>query len=289
MQDSSNSIFFDRDWLSAICGKDRFQIIELERRGSELTAVFRQRKFLGMSIVDCPPFNPFQMRIIHKPDDIKTTTKYSRQCHLLSELHENVRNHWRVNFKLPSEVNTVSVLNQYNYKSNWCNTCFINANTSLDNAYLNLSSKTKNRLHQAQSENIFYNNWDDLSLIWNCDNYYLKHGLTQKIMESILPILKERNAIHLYSYKRGKNIESISIIIEDGADRYLWANIQNPKFKNRLSQSHILWKAIQESLRAGQNFHFDGSIVFSIENFFMGFGSEIQSYALCKWNKFTNY
>ena len=82
-----------------------------------------------------------------------------------------------------------------------------------------------------------------------------------------------------FTCTRGKNIESISIIIEDGADQIYGQIFKTQKFKNRLSQSNILWKSHSGKFTGSQNFHFDGSIVFSIEkNFFMGFGSRNQSY-----------
>ena len=96
----------------------------------------------------------------------------------------------------------------------------------------------------------------------------------EKISE-IIQISKAKKCGEIYGYYNENNeLISAIFIIKDNMKNYLLLTSTNSEGKSKEAVACLIWQSLQETIKEGKDFDFEGSMILGVEKFFRSFGGE---------------
>lgn len=278
------------EWWDEVV-KDQWEVA-VAANGSQVLAImpFYKVKKGPWTVISNPHFTPYSGPFYDYPDNQKTTTKVSYENKINQSLIDQLPSYASLNLNCHLEFsNSLSFLwngfqdlNRYTY--------LLNLKQDKEFIWKNFRENMRRDIRKAE-KNIVVEPNEQPDVIEFC----LKESY-RKQKKKYPPIFNQyygRIFEFMKKYKCGKSWKAVD---KDGKELHasiccLWDNKSAYYLIGGTTQEHsnsgavslLLWHAIQESQKMGQNyFNFEGSILPGVEKFFRGFGGELTPYSNLK-------
>ncbi len=277
-------IFSQHWWLDAVCGKDNWDVVIIEKGGQIWATMpyYTTRKMM-LKMVFMPKITQFMGPYIKYPKGQKYERKLSYEKEIMTELIDKLP---KVDFFyqdfspsiqnwLPFFWNGFKQTTRYTYS--------IEDTSDIDNIFSDFKSNIKTDIKKAKKiVNI------DTSL--GIENFYNINKMTFDRQNMDIPYsldflrnfdkkCKENNASKIYfAIDKENNIHSAIYVVWDKQTMYYLLSGGNPQFRNSGATSLLLFEAIQDASKMGLSFDFEGSMIEPIEKVFRAFGGKLTPY-----------
>lgn len=276
-----SDLFLKQEWLDIISENSKIKMIELSFKNSHLIAAFVQKTYGPFHTHTCAEFTPHNIKIFHEIETTNAYSIYSKEVKLLELLDRELNTYSRVKIKFPLNFYTLSPLLGSYSKAYWATTCWIPSDTKIDSLWHQIHAGTRNHIQSGQKDTAIIED-APLETIYNLileNPYYAKSSLSLHKLTQIKQYLDPLQSFKTFSVQDpNQHIIATAILIRSENVWYFWMNATDKQFQNRESNSILIWRAIEFAINLGCHFHFDGSMVPSIEKVFKSFTSETKPY-----------
>ena len=279
-------IFSRAWWMDAVCGKENWDVILVEKGGQIVAALPYYFIKKGRKIKIYQPLLTQTNGIwIKYPEKQKYSTRLSYERKVMREMVEELEklpiSYYNQNFKysisnwLPFYWRGFKQTTRYSY--------IISDLTDLNRIFENFHCSKRRNIRKAEK---IVNIKEDL----NIEEFYRLHQMTygrqgMKLPYSFSFIKKFDEECCKHSCRKifyaedlqKRKCGAIYIVWDENSAYYIMGGTDT-QLRNSEATSLLLWEAIKFSSKVSKKFDFEGSMIESIEKYFSLFGSEQKQY-----------
>jgi lipid II:glycine glycyltransferase (peptidoglycan interpeptide bridge formation enzyme) len=284
LDESEMSIFSKDWWLDAVCGKNNWNVVLVEKGGHIVGALpfFCCQRFVFKGI-GMPLLTQTMGPYIKYPPGQKYETKLGYEKEIFNSLIESLP---KVDF----------FLQNFNYRiTNWLAfywkgfeqktryTYVLENLNDLDSVWKNFNNKLRTDIRKAERE---------LKVVDsdNCEAFYeinkktfVRQNLATpyqlEFVKNIDSACMNRGCRKIFlAVDDEQNIQAAIYIVWDQASAYYLMGGSDPRFRNSGATSLLLWHAVKFANTRVSRFDFEGSMHENIERFFRSFGAVQKPY-----------
>lgn len=277
--ETSISIFSQGWWLDAVCGKENWNVVLIEK-GGQIVASFPyylKRKY-GFQMIQMPMLTQTMGPWIRYPVGQKYAKKLAYEKDIFSELiallpdfNSFLQNfHYSITNWLPFYWHGFVQTTRYTY--------VLNNLTDVNNIYDSFRENIRREIRKAEKFVEVYIS-EDIELFYQINKMTFERQ--NKAIPYSLEFLKQLDMVLAANKCRKiflakdeqERIHAAVYIIWDTHSAYYLMGGGHPELRHSGAHSLLIWKAIQHSATVTKKFDFEGSMIEPVERFFRGFGA----------------
>lgn len=272
---------FSKDWwLDAICGKDNWNVVVVEKGGQIIASMpYYMRKRLGKDIFTMPRLTQ-TMGPWLRPSSAKYANQLTEQKNLMTALiqkfppfdHFSQNFHYSVTNWLPFYWDGFSQTTMYTYVLEEIN--------DTQKIWYGMLPKIRTDIKKAQSRFGLKVRTDigiDVFLTM-VEQTFARQGMklpySRNLVKKLNNECKKHNARRIFFAKdQDDRIHAAVYIVWDENSAYYLMGGSDPDLRNSGANSLCMWEAIKFASTVTKAFDFEGSMIESVERFFRAFGA----------------
>ena len=271
-------------WLDAVCGKQGWDVILVERN-NEIVASFPYyiKHNAGMRFLAMPPLTQKLGVYIKYPENQSTVAKLSYEKDVMNEIITRLPKHdfFRVNFDyrytnwLPFYWQKFSQTTRYTY--------VIEDISDVDRVYQNFDSSKKRNIKKARR-------LVEVGFDLPCKDFYENHRMNlQKQGEKISysfdifrnlyeAVYREGRGRAIYCRDKQGNLHAAYLVVWDHVSAFNLVTNIDPDYRDSGASSLLIYEMIQYLSGKVKKFDFEGSMIEGVERSYRRFGTEPKPY-----------
>jgi len=275
---------FSKDWwLDAVCGKENWNVVLVEKDGQIIASMpYYIVKRRMMRIITMPQLTQTIGPWIKYPANQKYSKRITFEKKIFTELINKIPKHASFNQNFHYSITNWLPFYWQGFKQTTRYT-YVIALTDLDRIFADFSREKRRNIKKAKDIVEIRN---DLS----SERFYQNHVLTlskqsTKILYSFELFFKIYNACHInhackifYAVDKYDNLHSAIFTVSDKQSAYDLISTIDPDFRNSGSASLLVWEALKHYADRTKKFDFEGSMIECVENSFRAFGARQMPY-----------
>jgi len=277
-------IFSTADWLDAVCGKDNWDVIFVEKDHKIVaTMPYVKKKRMNLSMIFMPILTQTMGPYIKYPKNQKYERKLSYEKELMTLLINQLPTvdfffqnfHYTITNWLPFKWKGFEESTQYTY--------ILSDLSDLESVWKNFRSNIKTDIKKAKKVITVEENFDIEEfykinqMTFGRQNLKIPYSL--EFLQNIDTYCCNRSCRKiLMAYDSEKNIHAVIYVIWDNNTMYYLMSGGNPQYRNSGANSLLVWEAIQLASKMKLVFDFEGSTIEPIERVFRAFGAKQTPY-----------
>lgn len=272
-------VFLQYWWLDAVCGKDNWDVVLIEKGGLIWGALpyYYFKTCIGL-ILGMPKLTQFIGLWIRYPNGQKYTSKLSHEKEIIQGLISKLPKfalfkqnfHYALTNWLPFYWKDFKQTTKYTY--------VIPSGLSEKVIWENLDKQTRSDIRNAK-EKLKIREITSLRVFYNINKQtFTRKGVripyTYKLLRTIDNAVKDNNSGKIFVAEDGKgNLHASCYLIWDEREIYYLAGGIDHNHKNSGAMSLLIWRGINMALEQDKSFNFEGSMLEPVEKYFRGFGA----------------
>ena len=276
----NNSLFQKPWWLDAVCGKDNWDVVLVEKGGQIIASMpYYMSKRHGMRIITMPKLTQ-TMGPWLRPSNAKYANQLAEQKDLMTSLIEKLpafacfaqNFHYSITNWLPFYWQGFSQTTRYTY--------VLEEISDTQKIWNGLLPKIRTDIKKAQNRfglKVCTDLGIDAFLIMN-EQTFTRQGMKLTYSKDFVKRLdnacKEHNARRIFFAKDmdGRIHAAVYIVWDENSAYYLMGG-SDPDLRNSGANSLCMWEAIKFASTVTKAFDFEGSMIEPVERFFRAFGA----------------
>jgi len=276
-----NSLFQKPWWLYAVCGKDNWNVVVVEKGGQIIASMpYYIVKRRGMRIITMPKLTQ-TMGPWLRPSSAKYANQLAEQKDLMTALIEKLpafacfsqNFHYSITNWLPFYWQGFSQTTRYTY--------VLEEISVTSRIWDGMLPKIRTDIKKAQNRfglKVCTDLGIDTFLTIN-EKTFSKQGMqlpySKNFVKRLDKACKEHNARKIFFAKDsdGRIHAAVYIVWDENSAYYLMGG-SDPKLRNSGANSLCMWEAIKFASTVTQKFDFEGSMIEPVERFFRSFGAK---------------
>jgi len=276
---------FSKDWwLDAVCGKDNWDVILINKNNSIIAALpyYTKRKY-GFKLITSPKLTPTIGVWIKYPENQSYTKKLSYEKRIFTELVEKLPKFDYFSQNLHNSITNWLPFYWKGFKQTTGYTYVINEISDLKNVKYNMTSNLRNKINKA-AKTIKITECDDLKSFYKINKMtYERQKLFIPYSFEFLEVLTKACVNHncskiLMAKDMKGNIHAVIYIVWDDISAYRLISGFDPKYGDSGAASLIGWEAIKCAAMYTNSFDFEGSMLEGVEKRNRSFGAMQKPY-----------
>ena len=271
---------FSRDWwLDAVCGEPNWDVVLFKRNKNIVASMpFFVRERFGLRLISMPVLTPKMGPYIKYSGKETHYKKLSFEKKVMQKLIEQLPDFssfeqnfdFKISNWLPFYWLGFSQQTFYTYKIELDNV------DKLDNIY---ESDIRRQIKKSVREEVAITEKTSIGEFYelNKKTFARKRATipySLSFIENLYSILKDRNSVKILSaINKDKKLLASCFLVEDFESTYYLMGGMDPDFKQTGAVDFLLSTAIEETLKKGKRFDFEGSMIEPIEKKFRSFGA----------------
>ncbi len=287
-KEDENIPIFSKDWwMDAVCGKNNWDALIVER-GDDILAsmpLFFKTK-LGLKYVTVPKNTQTQGVHIRYPEGQKYEKRLGFEKQVMTEIIDQLEElgifYFQQNFHY--SLDNWQPFYWRAFKQTTRYTSVISDLTDLSQVFADFSKGARKDIRRAEKDAIVFTT-EDLGLFYSLhDQVYERQGLsvsreTNRIIERIDSSFKQRNSRVMIAAKDGRGkVHSIVYLVWDHNSAYLLMSGTDLDLRDSNFKTLLVWEAIKYAARVTKKFDFEGSMIENIADYFRKFGGRLMPY-----------
>jgi len=269
--------FLEPWWLDAAAGPGNWSALLAKRKGVTAALPYVKKSRLGLIQIGQPPLTQF-LGPWFSPHPLEASLGVQHK--LLDDLIDALPRHFRYRQSWAPEVRNFLAFHWHGFKQSSRCSYRIPAETSHEAAWLGLDSRARGDIrHARKNPKLVITRASDTSAVAEAVGHvFARKRIRAPITSQELAVIDSR----LDSFERrdifaasaeDRNVAAIYVLRGRATDFYLLGgNITSPACRGALSA--CLWSAIEQSLREGRDFDFEGSMLRQVETYFRSFAPQ---------------
>lgn len=279
------SVFMQPWYLDIVC-ENNWEVAILEKEKKVVAAlVYSTIKNKGLTYITSPRFTPAVGPYIKKNIKQKRINLSSQERKMILRLFQQLPKYDSLRVKLSPEIIDWRSLFWKGFKQTTYFSSRIDQSKYMKDV-LSTSGNSVRALNKKAIERLFINTSSNSELLYRLVSLTFERKnkeftLLKTQFYKLIHELKSRNNLIALVARNNENVDVGCIVcIEDlDAIYYLFGGF-DPAHKSSGSQTALLISGIEISRKKNKHFDFEGSMVESIDNFFMAFDPDILPYSL---------
>lgn len=275
---------FSRDWwMDAVCGKDNWDVLLVEKNGEIVASLpYYLHKKYGLKAITQPPLTQTNGIWIKYPPDQKYASKLSYEKEVMTEIIEQLEL-LRVDYFCQNFHYSITNWQPFYWKGFQQTTCYtyvipnINA-INLDNLFSEFSHAKRKNIRRAKS-------MLNVRMGLGAQEFYDHHKMSLKKQGEIISYtfdtfekiysaaVKRGHGQTIYSIDNSQRIHSALFVIWDENSAYNLISTIDPDMRNSGSASLLVQEIIRRMSSTTIHFDFEGSMIEGVENSFRQFAT----------------
>lgn len=273
-------IFSTSWWLDAVCGKDKWDVVLVEKGGKIVASMpYYQNIIKGNIFMQMPLLTQTLGPYIIYPVKQKYEKRLAFEKEVMNSLLDALpdfdqfgqRFHYFITNWLPFYWTGFEQTTRYTY--------VLDLHDDLEYIFRNFGSNIKSDIRKAEKI-VAIKETDDLQSFYNLiASTFSKQGknvpYTVDVLTRIDKACVQNNCRKIFVAEDENGIaHAAAYIIWDHNSAYYLIGGRNTEIKNAGATSLVLWHAIQFASAITKNFDFEGSMLEPVERFFRAFGAK---------------
>jgi lipid II:glycine glycyltransferase (peptidoglycan interpeptide bridge formation enzyme) len=281
----NNSLFQKPWWLDAVCGKDNWDVVLVEKGGQIIASMpYYMGKRRGMRIITMPKLTQ-TMGPWLRPSNAKYANQLAEQKDLMTGLIEKLpaydyflqNFHYSITNWLPFYWQGFSQTTRYTY--------MLEEISDTQKIWDDLLPKIRTDIKKAQNRfglQVCTDLGIDAFLTMNEQTFTrqrMKLPYSKDFVKRLDNACKEHNARRIFFAKDmdGRIHATVYIVWDENSAYYLMGG-SDPDLRNSGANSLCMWEAIKFASTVTKAFDFEGSMIEPVERFFRAFGARQMPY-----------
>lgn len=280
------SIFLNPRYFENFISPDEWDVVVSKKRENyNGILVFQTSSKLGMTEVLNLPFIPNINPQIFSNENVKRINRAKEERQILSTLFDQLSNFSSIRLKLSYSVNDCRPLIWNGYTESSKYSSVIDKNRKWDEFFKSIKGDLRTQYRKFESTCSILLNDDFETAYANIASTFIEKKIKVPIKKSnFLKLCKSINDQEMKLMSavthgdKPQNIGSIFCILDKGTIYYMMGGFKRSKEFSG-SQTFLILSMIKYALENDLHFDFEGSMINSIDNFFMGFDPDIVKYS----------
>lgn len=272
------NLFFQPYWLDAVSGVNGWDVI-INEKDSQLKAVmpFALRKKAVGKIISNPALTPhLGIHFVYPKNQEKEERKIAFENKIAKELIASLPKYFYYNLSFHPGFKNWLGFYWEGFKQTTRYTYIIPGTLSVQDAYDNVKSKTKNIIRKAEGS--LRVEETEVNTFWELNKQTfarqnMKMPYSKELIINLSKALEERKQVKFVKAVDADNITHAAVmLVNDFKTTYCIAIGSDEKYRNSGAIPLLLWKGIVSTLKEGRSFDFEGSMMPNVEPVFRNFG-----------------
>lgn len=277
-------------WLNAVCGQ---WDVAIARKGDNVRGVWAYplEQKAGVALVRNPFFTPYLGPTVFFPHDMKESNRDGYEHEIIAELLKQMPKADVWSLSVQPGLKQAGLFKQHGLEQTVQQTFLIDLQQDETMLLGNMKDSLRKNIRQAQKEMTISAEPSALPALYSFYSAMLARKkkapyMSQAAMQQLLDACTANDCGTLWVAKTGDTIHGILWHVWDGQCGYALSMGQNPESDNYKAMSLLMWHAIKESKRMGQQiFDCEGSMDPGVERFYRTFGGRRELYLVLSKNE----
>lgn len=285
-------LFIKDWWLDVVCENWDVAIV---RNGDNISGVwpYRVEQKLNVTLLRDPALTPYWGPHVIYPHDLKLSKRDNFEHETITALLEQMPDVkvWHIS-AFPG-LKQVGLFKDAGFDVQVRQTFIMPLEDDMDTIFSKLKEDYRRNVRRAGKELTISNEPEMLQELWQyqkatLDNKDVRIIFSGRQLQQLYDACAAHDCAALWVARKGSEVQAIVWHAWDASRAYYLVGSKNPSSADSRAMTALLWKAIEESKKAGKSsFDFEGSVDPGVERFFRNFGGNRELYLVLKKNEST--
>jgi hypothetical protein len=282
-------LFMQPWWLDTVCKE---WDVALTQKGDKVTGAWAYpiEKKIGVAIVRNPMLTPYTGPCIFFPDGIKESNRDSIEHDTVAELIKKLPDAKVWHMAMPPGMKQAGLFKSHGLQPEVQQTFLLALKDDEATLLANIKETARRNIKMAEKEITISNSPEHLEELFKFQKNTLERKggtvpYTLKYVRQIMDACLAHQSSALWVASVEGQIQAVVWQVWDKRCSYYFMGGQNPEVTSYKAMTALLWHAIKEAKKRGQEiFDFEGSMDAGVERFFRNFGGERSLYMVLQKN-----